>query len=370
MSRPDHVIREFNSRNAQSDFTPVVRGMQELQQNDPRNWQQNLERINREVNMRRLGFPDDFQITNVTPQGVFTRSENGRTMQLREPGRLGVQMEGPARQEGSRTERWGRREFNVNPDGSASYTVRGGDNLSHIARDVVSQRMGRAATEQEIAQSVQEIARANNISDPNVIHPGRELRIPPRSQEQAARPGQEQPARPGQPQAGQERPGAPRTPDNPALQVRRDGEGRQAYSAVMPRGLGVGGANGDGEVATREVQAGAERGHSRITGTMRDGYLFGHGRTEFNGETRVDANGRLLSSRVEYGAAGSSGVTMPFRAEGDRTQVINGVRQVETQFNARSGNYETTIRTSDNSTYRSVTRSDGRVVEFRRVTGS
>lgn len=47
------------------------------------------------------------------------------------------------------------------------YTVKGGDNLSHIAQHFYGE-----------ANLYEQIAKANNLSNPNAIHPGQTLQIP------------------------------------------------------------------------------------------------------------------------------------------------------------------------------------------------
>lgn len=79
-------------------------------------------------------------------------------------------------------ERWGSRDFAVHEDGTADYTVKRGDTLWEISKDVLRERHkdepGYRPTREEIEQQVDEIARHNHIEDPDRIDVGQRLEIP------------------------------------------------------------------------------------------------------------------------------------------------------------------------------------------------
>lgn len=63
-----------------------------------------------------------------------------------------------------------------------TYTVKAGDNLSNIARH----QLGKNASESEIYKFVKEIAKLNEIKNPNLIHPGDKLILPKDSNHDAS----------------------------------------------------------------------------------------------------------------------------------------------------------------------------------------
>jgi hypothetical protein len=105
---------------------------------------------------------------------------------------------------------------------------------------------------------------------------------------------------------------------------------------------------------------------TNFSGKLNDGWVRD---TRYTAQQTTDATGRLMHSVVNYDTnMVSSGADLTIRTPtGD--QSIRQVRQVETNFNARTGRYDTTFRTNDGSRYQAVTARDGRVVAFTQTQG-
>ncbi len=174
----DNIVNDLQGMRSNQDFSRVATQIRELQQNDPAHLQRNLEQINRSVDMRALGFPTDFRIAGVNEQGrLVTVSEDGRTVEQRNVRNMRVENSTPAPP--SQTERWGSREVTTNPvDGSRNYTIRQGDTLWSVARDSLQHQNGERPSNAQILEQVRNIARENNIANPDRIPLGTELRMP------------------------------------------------------------------------------------------------------------------------------------------------------------------------------------------------
>jgi len=357
----DNIVNDLQGMRSNQDFSRVAGQIREMQQNDPAHLQRNLDQINRSVDMRALGFPSDFRIAGVNEQGrLVTVSEDGRTVEQRDARNMRVESSAPA---APATERMGTREITNNPvDGSRSYTVRQNDTLWSVARDSLQQQNGQRPTNAQILEHVNTIARENNLADPNRVPIGTELRIP-NAQEAQRRPG-DAPQPPAQQRP--DRPAGPYTPnlspDNSELAPRNG-----ASNPLAVPGL-AGDRSRDPAVATREagLSQRLENGNTvtNFTGKLNDGWVRD---TRYTAQQTTDASGRLVRSVVNYETNfASNGADLTIRTPtGD--QPIREVRQVETNFNARTGRYDTTISTNNGTTYRAVTGRDGRVISFEQV---
>lgn len=227
------------------NFESVTNKILELRQ-DNGAWQQNIADINEKVDMKTLGFPDDFRILDVQKDGkLLTVSEDGSKIQLRDAKGLAVEEQRTSPPynpkegdfvskngvEGKSTDRipfesafkegaepkqepaepkqepetkkepsdenpaapkkevWGSkgREFSVNPDGSADYVAKKGDNYWSVASDVAAQRLGRKIdinNPEDVGKVngvVNELAALNNkeIKDGKIaLEPNETIKVP------------------------------------------------------------------------------------------------------------------------------------------------------------------------------------------------
>ncbi len=361
----DNIVHNLQGMRSDSDFSQVGRQIRDMQQNDPSHLQRNLQRINDSVDMRTLGFPSDFRIAGVNEQNrLVTISEDGRNVEQRNMRDMHVDRTEPNR---GQTERMGSREVTTNPvDGSRNYTSRPGDNLWSVARDSLQHQTGERPTNSQINEQVRNIARENNITDPNRLMVGTELRLPTNEAQrpEQQRPGQQRPESPvpGRP----DRPAGPYSPnlaaDNPEIQPRGG-----ASSVLATPGL-AGDRAQDPAVnfRTQGLSQTSENGDriTNYTGKLNNGTI-GYTGTEFTAQETQDRSGRLVRSVVNYqNDMWSHGAEVTFRTP-TGNQSIPHVTQVETNFNARTGRYDTTIRTHGGQSYAATTDRDGRVVSFR-----
>ncbi len=341
----EQVSTNFNELRAGDDFSGVAEQLRDLQRGDNANWKSNVAEINRNVDMKALGFEEDFSILGVNQQGkVITQSEDGQKVQLRDRTHLEVQAEKPNTVS---AEQWGKREFDASADGSATYKIKRGDTLWSIAKDTLSEQLGRAPKDSEISTHVKDIARENEIENPDKIYAGKELKIP------ISRPIGELPPR--------EKPSLnpnDETPQSP----------REARNALAAPGLGSDRPGESDDSVSERNLVGRERSEgittSRYEGELNDG-LLGFNNTKFQSERTTAQNGALLSSRVEYDG---SGANLNFADENGSSIEISQVKSIATTFNSEAGAYETTITRADGSTYRSVTGADGQIISLRQIT--
>jgi hypothetical protein len=98
--------------------------------------------------------------------------------QVEQPPQQGDQPPAQGEQQTPHAEQWGSREFTVNSDGSAEYSVKSGDTVWDISTDVLRRQLGREPSGAEIVDQVQRIATASGLADANLIYPGDKLTIP------------------------------------------------------------------------------------------------------------------------------------------------------------------------------------------------
>lgn len=87
---------------------------------------------------------------------------------------------------------WGDRQFTVQADGSASYEVKSGDTLWSISQDVLRNKLGRDPSNAELMKQIDDIAKASNIADPNLIRAGMDVLTVPKDGSGAAAPSDQQ----------------------------------------------------------------------------------------------------------------------------------------------------------------------------------
>jgi hypothetical protein len=178
---------------------------------------------------------------------------------------------------------------------------------------------------------------------------GTELRIPNRPEH-----GDTPPQTPPHPE---QRPNGPYTPNTPA-----DSAALQPKDGVSNPVAVPGLANdGDPAVASRTpgVTERLPNGTTveNMTGKLNDGWITD---TKFTAQRTTDASGRLMHSTINYDGSGADlKISTP---TGEQT--VPHVQKVETNFNSRTGRYDTTLNTADGGRYHAVTGRDGRVVSY------
>ncbi len=90
---------------------------------------------------------------------------------------------------------WGNRQFAVKSDGSASYEVKGGDTLWSISQDVLRNKLGREPNNAELTKQIDDIAKASNIANPNLIRAGMDVLTIPKDGAGAATPADQRQGR-------------------------------------------------------------------------------------------------------------------------------------------------------------------------------
>lgn len=86
--------------------------------------------------------------------------------------------------------------------------------------------------------------------------------------------------------------------------------------------------------------------------------------TNFTAEEKWDKNGRMLHRHIKY----DGGVTMKFKTN-TGSKEVKDVTEVTTNFNEKTGCFETTIITTSGASFRAVTDLKGNVTSFEEVTG-
>ncbi len=335
----ERIVKSFDGRDKTSNFEDIARDIYNLNRDQGFGMGASLDYINKQVNMKDLGFSEDFEILGVESNGsVRTRGTSGQ-IQLRDGMSLEVKS---AREADVYTREINGRKFTENGDGTNNYTVKSGDTLSAISAAVMRDRLGRKPTAAEISEAYNQIALANEISDPNKISIGQELKIPQ-----------------GYDQSSKD----PYKPiDSKTGEVTRD--------TAMPRGeddvfnaMAAPGLPGTSDSWTTPQVESVPRPdgsvQKKVTGQL-DG--FGTNNPEYTGYQSQDANGRITDSHIEY----SYGANIEFDNGTDNKEYILGVKSVDTVVN-NSGEYVSTIRTEEGQVWRSVTKSDGKVISFKQV---
>jgi hypothetical protein len=191
--RADTITDRFNAR----DNEGAVRAIQDAQAKDQSFWKNHGERINQDVDFKALGFPTDFIIEGVNPRGQLVTTDGDR-LQHRTGVDLRVVHQSQASPPGERIGTDGR-TVQTDDQGKTTYTIKQGDALDWVARDLVREKTGREATPQEIVAARQAIAKENNLRDVNNIPVGTKLRIPDELRDRIGPADRNEPYRPGQP---------------------------------------------------------------------------------------------------------------------------------------------------------------------------
>ncbi len=373
----DSIALDLNYMNSSSDFTNVSQEIQALRYEGNPKMKSDLARINSEVDFTRLGFAEDFQILGVNESGqMMTLSQDGGRLQYRDASHLNLMWDAPninAQQPISPD-----RDVTCSADGNATYTVKPGDNLWSISKDVLSHQLGREPNAQEITASYKELAQLNGIQNPDLIQVGQELKLPSSSSACGPEPNTEWPCEnphlmPGvnpfsipDPTLPQYSPGEACGIPNLSLDSPQLAPLGNIYRPMAPMGLEGDAYKNGSVVRTESVIPGA----GGFTSTNYDGNLLKHlqgahmGVTQvlnhFDGQVNRDARGMIVSSFMQYQG---DGATMSFdRGDGDFEKLQN-VQSVRTNFDSQRGQYVTHILTASGK-YVACTDANGVVRSF------
>lgn len=175
--RPEAIVNKFNEGQT-SGYTAVFDEIKKAQTENGNFWKDYGQQINDAVDTSAFTGGKDIQIVGINNRNELLTTEDGISFQRRtasNPSAVVGEFANPA--EG---EVWGNqgRKFQTDSAGQASYTIKKGDYLDHVVRDVLTNRDGKAPSQQDIFKARQEIAKANNITNVNRIPVGTTLNIP------------------------------------------------------------------------------------------------------------------------------------------------------------------------------------------------
>lgn len=344
MNAVDNVVQKFDKLDQSSDFSGVASALIDLQKHSRETWKQNIDEINKRVDMRALGFPEDFQILGVNDKGkLLTTSQDGKRLQERDITHMQVQSEKPNYMT---VEKRGNRDFFANSDNSGSYVTKKGDTLWSIAKDTLKAQTGEMPSVKDIENAVRSIARENGINDPSKIGVGQEIRVP------AA------PHRAEFPKAQ-----APELEaSNSALQPKR---GDKTLHPLTVPGLGAETGKDEQGVAKREIVS-RERSEGHTTtvykGALSDAWSDSN-KTQFDAERTVGQNGQIVKESVTY----SKGQSFNFDdGKGGRVR-LDDITRIDTKFNSEQAKYETQLFDKYGSAYRITTDQAGKVENLQTI---
>ncbi len=166
------VVQGFSPRRATSDFSHVMDEVSTARTTDQNFWQRLGDTVNKQTNLEALGFPANVQIG----QERFTTGGGEIAQQRGADGARAIGTDANNREAQPCVSET--RRFEFQRDGNAIYTLRQGDNLSAIARDLLTQHQGRTPDNRAITRAAAEIARINNLRPDTVYLPGQQLVIP------------------------------------------------------------------------------------------------------------------------------------------------------------------------------------------------
>ncbi|HEY9774423.1 MAG TPA: LysM domain-containing protein [Planktothrix sp.] len=348
----DTIVHDLKATKSGGDYSHVASEVQHLQKTD-KNWQKDLASVHAKVNMKDLGFGDNFQITGVDNKGNFTsQSADGQTTQTRNAKTMNVESQHATPQD----QKWGNKTFQVDPkDGSASYQVKPHDNLWGIAGDALQHQMGDKGkpTNEQINDMVNKIAKENKISNPNKIKPGEQIKIPAaKDTKPQAKPAEAQPSLSVDPQHAPE-----------ALQPKADSTNPLEPTGLAPEVPGT----DDPSVYSKKVTDSKTNPDGSKTeksqGVLNDsdfkklGEYFGLG-THFTAEQTTSNDGKLIHNKVNYSG---SGADLNIENGNGTHQTLNNVQSVENIFNPKTGQYDSQITTTDGATYAAHAGADGKL---------
>ena len=338
MEKAEYIAKQFDNTEAgRTNYLDTVKILTEAQNDTGFKFDSIMKQVNNNVDMKSHGFSEDFELLRVMGNGnVLTKSEDGRTVQERDPVHLQVMNSKDAL---GTEEKWGKRDFDVRSDGSAEYDVKKGDNLWSITKDTLQERLGRKPTQSEINESYKQIAEANDIKDANKLKVGQKLLIPQGGKVDVEK--------------------LPET-KNPTLDFSSDtARGNDgSFNAMSTPGF-----NGTDEswISNKKVESqihGAQSVRTTYSGQI-DGSGFNN--PNFNASETTDAFGRIKERNVAYDG---DGLDLTVDTGFGQKQDLQGIKNIATVFNPVTGTYDSQISLSNGTKYTSITDSSGKVIRF------
>ncbi len=175
--RPEAVVDRFNEAPTKG-YAAVFDEIKKAQTENGNFWKDYGQQINDSVDTSAFTGGRDIQIVGLNSRNELLTTEDGVTIQRR-----GLKNPSAVLGEFTNTaggELWGNqgRSFTSNESGQTQYTIKKGDYLDHVVRDILTHRDGTSPSQQDIYKARLEIAKENNIKDPNRIPIGTNLTIP------------------------------------------------------------------------------------------------------------------------------------------------------------------------------------------------
>ena len=376
--RADNIVQRLNE-GQRNGYTQAFSEIRDAQRDNPNFWRQYGQQINDAVDFRQLGFNTDFQIMGLNNRGQLITSDNdGASQQMRSARRLDVVGQGQTRGEG---ELWGNngRRFQQNENGQYTFTIRNGDYVDRVARDIVAHNTGRTPSEADVVRAREAIQRENNIQNIHNVPNGTTLRIPESlvnrngaPGQPGARPGDVPPPPPPPPvprdvpqQPGTTAPGADRTPL--AQRGLRPEQSRPAaeggvYTAFSPPGVATDAGltrhwdtYSEGDRTNVQTRPGANNRDVTSYDTMVG--VYGNRRNVSVAEEVNRTTGVMERRTVNYPQADVSFYVADGRGG---SNYLENVRSATTVRDQATGQYTTTYVLRDGRTYDAVNYADGR----------
>lgn len=365
--RPEAIVNRFNEGQT-SGYTAVYDEIKKAQAENGNFWKDYGQQINDAVDTSAFTGGRDIQIVGLNSRNELLTTEDGLTIQRRranDPSAVVGEFATPA--EG---EVWGNqgRKFQTDAAGQATYTIKKGDYLDHIVRDVLTNRDGVAPNQQDILKARQEIARANNITNVNRIPIGTTLNIP--ESLRTPTPGSDLPLPAGEvaPPAGSLLPPGSKGLTMDASHPANDGG---YYSLFAPPGVADVTSPGESTFTGAYIEGGRENMQTIPGANGRDiksynavlaGGFWGtlRGTNEAEVKDEVNRNTGILDKRtVEYPTGGSGGeVSFSVRTPDGGSADLVDVRKVEITRDSY-GRYTSIYTLGSGSKYRGVSTPDG-----------
>lgn len=160
-----------------TDLSSVARALTDLHTQRPGLFGKDLELANEALHHK--GLLPDLDIVAVKGQDLITRERTGEhKTRIVDAADTALRRDPSATTSPSAMGSRGR-EAQMNPDGSARYKVKGGDNEWSVAYDMLHGQTGEKPTPTEQANYLKELHKANPSADLKHLKPGQELTLPP-----------------------------------------------------------------------------------------------------------------------------------------------------------------------------------------------